>query len=284
MAHFTESLVESAALSWLQSLGYTCLRGPHIAFDSPQAERRDSHYRDVILEDRLHQALARLNPDLPLEALGEAYRKLTDMGGASLIERNRICHRLLVDGVTVEYRRADGSIAGAQVKVLDFEQPEANDWVAVNQFTVAEGQHTRRPDVVVFVNGLPLAVLELKNAADENATIWSAWQQLQTYQAQIPALFAANSVLIVSDGVEARMGALGAGREWFKPWRTITGRSEAPARMSELQVLLEGVLEKHRFLALIRAFIVFEDSGAGRVQPHVQSQADPPLHLSVLRG
>ena len=264
-AGLTESLVESATLSWLQSLGYTCLHGPDIAFDSPQAERRDSHYRDVILEDRLRQALARLNPDLPREVLDEAYRKLTGMEGASLIERNRACHRLLVEGVTVEHRRADGSIAGAQVKVLDCERPETNDWVAVNQFSVAEGQYTRRPDVVVFVNGLPLAVLELKNAVDENATIWSAWQQLQTYQAQIPSLFVANSVLIVSDGVEARIGPLGAGKEWFKPWRTITGCREAPTRLSELQVLLEGVLEKRRFLALIRAFIVFEDSGAGRI-------------------
>ena len=138
------------------------------------------------------------------------------------MERNRAVHRMLVDGVTVEYRRKDGSIAGAQAQVLDFNAPDNNDWLAVNQFTVAEGHHTRRPDVLLFVNGLPLAVIELKNPADENATIWSAFQQLETYQAQIPTLFATNAALVVSDGVQARIGTLGAGKEWFKPWRTIT--------------------------------------------------------------
>jgi len=146
------------------------------------------------------------------------------------VEKNRAVHRMLVDGVTVEFRRKDGSIAGAQARVIDFGAPGNNDWLAVNQFTVSEGQHTRRPDVVLFVNGLPLAVIELKNPADENATVWSAFQQLQTYQAQVPALFAANAVLLASDGVQARIGSLGAGREWFKPWRTITGREDAPPR------------------------------------------------------
>ena len=166
--------------------------------------------------------------DLPPEALEDAYRKITRTDAPSLIERNRAVHRMLVDGVTVEYRRKDGSIAGAQARVLDFDEPDNNDWLAVNQFTVAEGQHTRRPDVVLFVNGLPLAVIELKNPADENATIWSAFQQLETYQAQIPTLFATNAALVVSDGVQARIGTLGAGREWFKPWRTISGRDDAP--------------------------------------------------------
>lgn len=133
----------------------------------------------------------------------------------------------------------------------------------MNQLTVSEGQRTRRPDVVLFVNGLPLAVIELKNPADENATIWSAFHQLQTYQVQIPALFTTNAALVVSDGVEARMGALGAGREWFKPWRTITGSEDALAVMPELEVVLEGAFEKGRFLDLLRHFIVFEDSGGG---------------------
>ena len=179
-----------------------------------------------------------------------------------LVERNRAVHRMLVEGVTVEYRRKDGAIAGTQVRVIDFDTPASNDWLAVNQFTVSEGQHTRRPDVVLFVNGLPLAVIELKNPADENATVWSAFQQLQTYQAQIPALFATNAVLLASDGVQARIGSLGAGKEWFKPWRTITGREDAPPHQSELQVMLEGVFERQRFLNLLRHFIVFEDSAA----------------------
>jgi type I restriction enzyme R subunit len=172
---------------------------------------------------------------------------------------------MLVDGVTVEYRRNDGSIAGDQARVIDFDDLANNDWLAVNQFTVAEGQHTRRPDVVLFVNGLPLAVIELKNPADENATIWTAWQQLQTYQAQIPALFATNAALVVSDGVEARMGTLGAGKEWFKPWRTIAGEGDAPAALSQLQVVLEGAFEKRRFLDLLRHFVVFEDEGGGKL-------------------
>ena len=220
---FTESVVEEATLAWLESLGYAILHGPDIAAGMVGAERSDPNYRDVVLEGRLRQALVQLNPDLPPEALEDAYRKLTRTDAPSLQERNRAVHRMLVDGVTVEYRRKDGSIAGAQAQVIDFDKADNNDWLAVNQFTVAEGQHVRRPDVVLFVNGLPLAVIELKNSADENATIWSAYQQLQTYQAQIPTLFATNAVLLVSDGVQARIGALGAGKEWFKPWRTITG-------------------------------------------------------------
>src|SRR5437667_11869736 len=260
---FAESVVEQAALAWLEAMGYAVLHGPAIAAGEPTGERSDPNYRDVILDRRLRQALVRLNPDLPPEALDDAYRKLIKVGAPSLVERNRAAHRMLVDGVTVEYRRADGSIAGAQARVIDFDVPENNGWLAVNQFTVSEGQHTRRPDVVLFVNGLALAVIELKNAADENATVWSAFHQLQTYQAQIPALFAANAALVISDGVQARIGALGAGREWFKPWRTVSGRGDAPAAMPELQDVLEGVFERQRFLDLVRHFVVFEDEGGG---------------------
>jgi type I restriction enzyme R subunit len=262
MTAFTESVVEDAALAWLQALGYAVLHGPDIAASEPGAERTDPNYRDILLEGRLRRALVRLNSGLPPEALEDAYRKLTHVDAPSLVERNRAVHRMLVDGVTVEYRRADGSIAGTQARVIDFDVPENNDWLAVNQFTVSEGQHTRRPDVVLFVNGLPLAVIELKNPADEKATVWSAWRQLQTYQAQVPALFASNAALVVSDGVQARIGALGAGREWFKPWRTVTGREDAPPQQPELQVVLEGVFGHRRFLDLLRFFIVFEDSAA----------------------
>ena len=263
---FSESVVEQAALAWLEALGYAILHGPDIAVGEPAAERTDPNFRDVVLERRLRQALVRLNPDLPAEALEDAYRKLTRAEAPSLLERNRVVHRMLVDGVTVEYRRPDGSIAGAQARAIDFGTPDNNDWLAVNQFTVAEGQNTRRPDVVLFVNGLPLAVIELKNPADENATVWSALQQLQTYQAQIPALFATNAALIVSDGVQARIGSLGAGKEWFKPWRTIAGREDAPPKMAELQVVLEGVFEQRRFLDLLRHFVVFEDWGGGKLE------------------
>ena len=196
MTAFTESVVEDAALAWLEGLGYSVLHGPEIAAGMPAAERTDPNYRDVVLEERLRQALARLNPNLPAETLEDAFRKLIRTDASSLIERNRAVHRLLVEGVEVQYRRPDGSIAGGLVRVLDFDTPENNDWLALNQFTVAEGQYQRRPDVVLFVNGLPLAVIELKNPADENATIWTAYQQLQTYQAQIPLLFATNAALV----------------------------------------------------------------------------------------
>ena len=251
MTAFTESVVEEAALAWLEALGYAVLHGPEIADSEPGAERSDANYRDVVLDGRLHQALVRLNPDLPHKALEDACRKLMRSDAPSLVERNRAVHRMLVDGITVEYRRKDGSIAGAQARVVDFDAPNNNDWLAVNQFTVADGPHTRRPDVVLFVNGLPLAVIELKNPADENATVWSAFHQLQTYQAQIPALFATNAALIVSDGVQARIGSLGAGKEWFKPWRTIAGREDASAKLPELQVVLEGVFERFPALKLV---------------------------------
>ncbi len=265
MSKFTESVVEDATLAWMESLGYTVKHGQDIAPGVPGAERNDPNYRDVILEGRLRQALVVLNPDLPSEAIDDAFRKLTRVDAPSLVERNRIVHSMLVDGITVEYRRPDGSIGGAQARVLDYVRPDNNDWLAVNQFTVSETQHVRRPDVVLFVNGLPLGVIELKNPADENATVWSAFQQLQTYQAQIPSLFATNAALIISDGVQARIGSLGAGREWFKPWRTITGREDAAAKIAELQVVLEGVFEKRRFLDLVRYFIVFEDEGGGKL-------------------
>lgn len=265
MGGFTESVVEDAALEWLGGLGYAIGHGPELAYGQPAAERVDPQYRDTVLGDRLRSALARLNPELPADALDEAYRKLLRTEGPNLVEQNRAIHRMLVDGVPVEYRRPDGSIAGAQARLIDFGDPERNDWLAVNQFTVVDGQHNRRPDVVLFVNGLPLAVIELKNPGDENATIWSAHNQLLTYQAQIPALFAWNAVLVASDGTQARIGALNAGKEWFKPWRTIDGKADAPASLPELEVLLKGVFEKRRFLDLLRYFIVFEDEGAGKV-------------------
>ncbi|MBX3302406.1 MAG: type I restriction endonuclease subunit R [Nitrospira sp.] len=254
-------MVEDAALSWLQNLGYVVKHGSAIAPGELAAER--TSYGQVILEDRLHQALVRLNPTLSTEALDDAFRKLIRPEGPTLDTRNRAVHRMLVDGITVEYRRPDGSIAGAQVQVIDFERPDNNDWLAVNQFSVAENKHNRRPDIVLFLNGLPLAVIELKNAAEENATIWTAFQQLQTYQHELPSLFSYNSMMVISDGVEARIGTLGAGREWFKPWRTISGEGLADTRIPELQVIIEGVFEKQRFLNLLRHFLVFEDSGGG---------------------
>ena len=255
----SESDVEEAALGWLAALGWSVAHGPDIAPDTPNAERGD--YGEVVLGERLRAALARLNPDLPDEALHDARRKLTRPEGTTLVARNRAFHRMAVDGVTVEYRDRSGAIRGAQARVIDFDDRQANDWLAVNQFTVVENRRERRPDVVLFVNGLPLAVIELKNPADENATIASAHRQLQTYKAEIPSLFAFNAALVVSDGLEARIGTLTAGREWFKPWRTITGETLADPHLPQLQVMLEGACAPSRFLALVRDFIVFEDDG-----------------------
>ena len=262
MAGFSESVVEQAALAWLESGGWQVVNGADIAPGEAGAER--SSYGEVALERRLREALARLNPNLPAEAHEDALRKVLRPEGAELLPQNRLVHRLLVDGVTVEYREKRGDIRGAQARLLDFDMPESNDWLAVNQFTVTENKHTRRPDIVLFVNGLPLAVIELKNAAGENATVWSAFQQLQTYQSELPSLFITNALLVATDGVQARVGAISAGREWFKPWRTIAGEALADPHLPELQVVIEGLCDRHRFLDLIRDFIVFEDDG-GRI-------------------
>ncbi|MGV8079640.1 MAG: type I restriction endonuclease subunit R [Syntrophales bacterium] len=290
MTTFTESVVEEAALAWLEGVGWTVRHGVGIAPGEPGAERSD--YGQVILEGRLRGALARLNPGLPVEALEDAFRRLTRPEGADLVARNRYLHRLLVDGVTVEYRIAGGEIRGAQARVIDFDRAEANDWLAVNQFSVVENKRSRRPDVVLFLNGLPLAVMELKNPADEDATVWTAYRQIQTYKTEIPSLFAANALLVVSDGVEARIGTLTAGSEWFKPWRTVTGESLANPLLPELQVMTEGVFLPRRFLDLVRDFIVFEDPGDGAVvkkmagyhQFHaVKAAVDETLRAAELR-
>ena len=260
-ASLSESTVEAVALDWLGSLGWTVLHGPDVVPDTPGAERAD--YDEVVLHGRFRSALVRLNPDLPDDALEDARRQLTRPAVATLEARNRDFHRLLVAGVTVEYADEDGRIRGGQVHVLDFDDPERNDWLAVNQFTVVENRHERRPDIALFVNGLPLAVIELKNPADENTTINTAFKQLQTYKAEIPSLFAFNAALIVSDGLEARLGTLTAGWEWFKRWRTIAGEALADPNLPQLRVLLEGVCDPRRLLALVRDFIVFEDDGSG---------------------
>ena len=261
MTTITEADVEHAALDWLRGLGWQVAHGPDIAPDTPNAERSD--YGQVVLEHRLRDALAELNPSLPPSALDDAFRKLTRPEGSTLEARNRAFYQMLIEGVTVEYREKEGRVRGAQGQVIDFDAYNTNDWLAVNQFTVTENRNTRRPDVVLFVNGLPLGVIELKNPADEDATIWTAWQQLQTYKAELPTLFSMNEALMVSDGTEARIGTLTSGREWFKPWRTITGEGSADPDLTELQVMLEGIFEPSRFLALVRDFIVFDDDGSG---------------------
>lgn len=253
-----ESIVEEAALTWFEELGYGIAQGPQIAPGEPSSER--DAFSDVVLVARLRDALRQLNPDIPEEVREEALRKVLRVATPSLVQTNRAFHQMLRDGVDVEYPRPDGSIKGDKVRLVDFADAAANDWLAVNQFTVVESQHNRRPDIVVFVNGLPLALIELKSAAHEEATIWSAYSQVQTYKAEIPSLLQYNAALVVSDGLHARIGSLTANQEWFKVWRTIQGDGEAPSHSLELETLVLGVFERRRFLDLLQHFIVFEEN------------------------
>lgn len=255
---FTESEVEEAALAWFASLGYSVLSGPEIAPGEPTAERAD--YRQPFLLRRVRASLRALNKNLPESAVDEAVRKLTTPSSAALILNNHTFHRYLTDGIPVEYRD-NGEIRHGLARIIDPDRPEMNDFVVVNQFTVVEGDHTRRPDIVVFVNGIPVAVLELKNPADESATIWSAFNQLQTYKRQIPSLFATNELLIVSDGVQARVGSLTADEDRFMHWRTVDGAETAPATVPELEVLEMGLFRKDRLLEYLTDSILFEDDG-----------------------
>jgi type I restriction enzyme R subunit len=249
--------LETAALEWFESIGYAIAHGPELAPGEHGSERASFH--DVVLVDRLRDAIARLNPSIPMEAQEEALRKVLRVGSPSLIQANRAFHKMLRDGVEVEYPRADGSIAGDHVRLVDFKEAAKNDWLAVNQFTVIEGQHNRRPDIVVFVNGLPLGLIELKNATDEEATIWAAYAQVQTYKAEIPSLVQYNASLVISDGLQARIGSLTANQEWFKVWRTVSGEGDAPKFVLELEVLIKGAFEPSRFLDLLQHYIVFEE-------------------------
>ena len=199
---------------------------------------------------------------------------------------------MLIDGIEVEYRQIDGTIRGERVRFVDFDTPENNDWLAVNQFTVVETSE-RRPDIVQFINGLPLAVIELKNPTDEKATVLTAFRQIQTYKQEIPALFAYNEAIVISDGLEARIGSLTADTEWFLPWRTIEGEDEAPSTELELEVLIKGAFEKHRFLRYLKHFIVFEETESGTItkkiagyhQYHaVQTAVETTLKASHIEG
>jgi len=252
-----EAVVEEAALNWFKQLGYATAQAPHLAPGEIAAERKS--FTDVILFGRLRDAITRLNPAIPSDAREEGLRKILRHDAPSLVSNNRAFHRMLRDGVPVEYRRDDGSIAGDHVRLIDFDNPDANDWLAVNQFTVIEGQNNRRPDIVVFINGMPLGIIELKIPEDTDKWFAAAYNQIQTYNQEIPSLMHYNEVTVVSDGLEARIGSLTANQEWFKVWRTIEGEFDAPATALELETLVRGVFEKRRLLDLIRNFIAFED-------------------------
>jgi len=261
---FAESHVEEAALEWLAEIGYATANGFVIGPDGIAPERES--YGDVLLPARLHAAIERLNPSLSVEARAEVFAKVRQVEMPSPIAENRRLHRYLVEGVPIEVARPDGSIGGEQARLIDLDDWAANDWLAVNQFTVIEDKANRRPDVVVFVNGLPLGVIELKNPGDENATLDGAFNQLQTYREQIPSLFRTNAALLISDGIAARIGSLTADRERFMPWRTIDGDAIGPKGAPELETILKGVFDPVRFLTLIRDFSLFADTGETTVK------------------
>jgi type I restriction enzyme R subunit len=255
----TESTVEQASLAWFESLGYAILHGPEIAPGELFSERQS--YCDVVLVKRLSEALARINPQVPPDAIEEAVRRVLHSETASLVENNRRFHKMLAEGVNVEYQHPDGSIAGDQVNLIDFKDSGNNDWAAVNQFTIIENRNNRRPDILIFINGLPLGVIELKNIGDETATVRGAFNQINTYKNDISSLFTYNEIAVISDGIHAKAGTLTSDWERFMPWRTVDGKDLAPKGSLQLDVLIKGIFEKNRLLDLIRNFIVFEDDG-----------------------
>ncbi|MCK6432400.1 MAG: type I restriction endonuclease subunit R [Burkholderiaceae bacterium] len=255
----TEDQIEQECLAWLADVGWQHRYGPDIAPDGDTPER--DNYRQVLLLRRLRSAVAALNPTVPAAAHEDAIRQVLDLGTPVLLAANRHFHRLLVGGVPVQYQR-DGETRGDFVRLVDWANPARNEWLAVNQFSVTGPHHTRRPDIVLFVNGLPLVLIELKNPADLNADVWKAFHQIQTYKAQIPDIFQTNEVLVVSDGSEALLGSLSADSERFMAWRTIEGNALDPlGKFHELQTLVRGALAPAYLLDYLRYFVLFEDDG-----------------------
>ena len=252
----SESHIEQAALDILGNMGYETLFGPDIAPDGRTPERES--YKEVVLTERLERVIERFNSSIPKDAQEEAIKKILRTYSPYLIENNKEFHRYLVNGVPVEYRK-DDRIKNDILKIIDFENPQANEFLAVNQFTVVENEYNKRPDIVLFINGLPLVVMELKNPTDEKTTIWTAFNKLQTYKQEIPSLFTYNEALIVSDGTEARAGTLTSNKEWFLPWKTIDGETLAPKSEPQLKILLMGMLDKTRLLDIVKNFIVFRE-------------------------
>ena len=257
MALITEDHVELQSIEWFKDLGYDYVCGYDIAPDGEAPERTD--YRSVTLKDRLLASLKRLNPEIPLSAIDAAFAQLSNPNIPALMSCNRQVHSWITKGVKVVYHEGNQEV-GKQLKVIDFENPENNDWLVVNQFTIHGVKQNRRPDVLVFINGLPLAVIELKNVADAKADIWAAYNQLQTYKTDIPDLFNYNTCLVISDGIYARLGSLSANEERFMRWRTIDGVAVDPlGQHRELETLIKGLFDKQVFLNYLRYFCIFED-------------------------
>ncbi|HHQ4760499.1 TPA: type I restriction endonuclease subunit R [Aeromonas veronii] len=255
----TEDQLEQEVLGWLAEVGYRVVCGYDVAPDSDNPWR--ANFNQVLLLDQLRGAIARLNPSVPMVAREDALAQVVNLDTPAQLSANRAFHRLLVNGVPVQYQR-DGETVGDFVRLVDFENPAANEWLAINQFTIKGPKHTRRPDIILFINGLPLVVLELKNPADVHADIWKAFDQLQTYKEQIPDLFQYNEIMIASDGSEARMGSLSADAERFMQWRTVDGVNLDPyGEFGELETMVRGILSPAMLLDYLRFFVLFEDDG-----------------------
>ena len=255
MNKITESEIETFAIDLLESSGYDYIYGPDIAPDSETPER--ASFEDVLLLERLQTAVRRINPKLPAAVIEDAIKQIQRIHSPELIANNETFHRLLTEGVKVSYQK-DGRERGDLVWLIDFQNPYNNDFVVCNQLTVIENNINKRPDVILFVNGLPLVVIELKNPADENATVKSAFKQIQTYKSAIPGLFTFNGITVISDGLEARAGTISSGYSRFMAWKTVDGRKEASPLVGQLETLIKGMLNKETLLDLIRHFIVFE--------------------------
>ena len=255
----TEDQLEQEALGWLADVGYSHVYGPTIAYDGENPKR--DNYRQVILVEHLRNTMAKLNPKVPLAAREDALKQVLELGLPVQLSANRLFHRLLVSGVPVQYQK-DGETRGDFVRLIDWVEVTANDWLAINQFSIQGPKHTRRPDIILFVNGLPLVLLELKNPADVKADLGKAFDQIQTYKEQIPDLFQYNEILVISDGSEARMGSLSADIERFMNWRTIDGKDLDPlGQFNELETLVRGALAPPMLLDYLRYFVLFEDDG-----------------------
>ncbi len=282
----TEQDIEDAALGYFRELGYDYVHGGEIAPDGERPERQS--FAEVLLLGRLEAAVESLNPGCPQDALAEAIRRVQRLDAPGIVANNEAFHELLVGGVTVEICGRNGEPIYPRIKLVDFDHPEANEFLIVNQYTVKESKQARRPDMVVFVNGIPLGVFELKNAGNENAGLTEAFHQLQTYKLKdnIPTLFHYNAVLVTSDGICARVGTITAGKERFARWRTVEGDEEAPKTDLELEVLIRGIFAKHRFLELIRSFVVFEhgDDVAKKIAGYHQFHAVEKAIEATLRA
>jgi type I restriction enzyme R subunit len=255
MKPITESHIETFALELLQSLGWDYTHGGLIAPGSEQSERES--FEQVILADRLRKAVAVINPEVPAGAQERAVQTVLRIYSPDLLHNNETFHQYLVEKIKVPYQQ-DGYERSHEVALVDFDNPENNEFLAINQFTIVENGHNKRPDILLFVNGLPLVILELKNAASEHATVAKAYDQLQTYKAVIPSLFTYNSICIVSDGHECKVGSLSAGFSRFMPWKSVDGEKEASKLRPQIETLIRGMLSPSRLLDIVRNFIVFE--------------------------